>query len=70
MLEQDTVKVLVGVEPDGNGAFLSRAFHGAIADVSIVERSRLFEALKPGAVVLADRGFQLTEFAKNRLVQC
>lgn len=62
-----TVKILVAVEPNGNFCFVSNMYQGGKSDVDvpIVQRSRLLEKPKPGSAVLADRGFQASEFAAS-----
>ena len=61
-----TIKVLVGVETDGNCCFVSNAFTGAISDIAIVRASKLLDYLQPDSYVLADRGFKLEDEARAR----
>ncbi|XP_055357051.1 uncharacterized protein LOC129602109 [Paramacrobiotus metropolitanus] len=60
-----TIKYLVGSEADGNMCFLSHPYQGSISDPAIVKASNLFLKLGFGDVVLADRGFQMTELAQK-----
>ncbi|XP_055340244.1 uncharacterized protein LOC129589493 [Paramacrobiotus metropolitanus] len=60
-----TIKLLVGCEADGNPCFLSHPYQGSISDPAIVKASELLQKLTFGDVVLAERGFQLTEIARN-----
>lgn len=60
-----TIKVLIGVEGNGNPCFCSHIYQGSISDIAIVKASGLFTKLERGSVVLADRGSILVEFAKN-----
>ena len=60
-----TIKILIGVETDGNVALLSHAFMGGISDIAIVKACGLLDRLEEGSVVLADRGFQLVDVARD-----
>ena len=60
-----TNKILIGVETDGNVAFLSHAFMGGISDIAIVKVCGLLNRLEEGSVVLEDRGFQLVDVARD-----
>lgn len=57
-----TVKVLIGITPQGTISYISDTYGGRISDKRITEISGLLECLKPQDVILADRGFLIEEF--------
>ncbi|XP_072159647.1 uncharacterized protein [Bemisia tabaci] len=57
----NTFKGLVGVAPNGVPTFSSQLFPGSTSDKEIVRNCGLLEKLKPGDLVLADKGFLITD---------
>lgn len=58
---RNTVKVLIGITPQGSVCFTSKAWGGRTSDKYLTERCGFLNNLKPGDVVLADRGFTISE---------
>ena len=57
----NTVKVLVGIAPNGAISFLSKCYGGRMSDRQIVRESSFLDLIDPGDVILADRGFPIKE---------
>ena len=57
----NTVKVLIGITPQGSICFTSKAWGGRTSDKYLTEKCGLLNSLKPGDLVLADRGFTISE---------
>ena len=57
----NTAKILVGISPSGAVTFLSKAWGGRASDNKITKESGILNKLNPGDIVLADRGFTLTD---------
>ena len=57
----NTVKVLVGITPQGTISFISKPWGGRVSDVYLTENCGLLKNLLPGDQVLADRGFTVQE---------
>ena len=57
----NTIKFLIAVTPCGAICFLSKCWGGRASDRCITKNSGLFDLLKPGDVVLPDRGFTISE---------
>ena len=57
----NTVKILVGISPNGFITFLSNAYGGKATDNFIVKDSNFLDLLERDDEVMADRGFQIKE---------
>lgn len=57
----NTVKILIGITPQGVISFLSKAWGGRVSDKYLTENSGFLNKLTPGDVVLADRGFDIKD---------
>ena len=57
----NTVKVLLGMTPQGVISFVSDTWGGRVSDKYITENCGFIDKLLPGDVVLADRGFNIAE---------
>ena len=58
----NTVKLLIGISPQGTISFVSKAWGGRTSDKFLTENCRIMEKLLPGDLVMADRGFTIHEF--------
>lgn len=56
-----TVKFLIGISPQGVIMFISNAYGGRASDKFIAENSTFLNNLQPGDLVLADRGFSISD---------
>nr|CAH0101517.1 unnamed protein product [Daphnia galeata] len=57
----NTLKFLVSITPDVLINFVSTGYGGRITDEHITAQSRFHDKLKPGVLVMADRGFKRIE---------
>ncbi|XP_057666779.1 uncharacterized protein LOC130900284 [Diorhabda carinulata] len=58
---RNTCKGLVGVAPNGVATFLSCLYPGSTSDKKIVKDCGILNQLKPGDLVLADKGFLIKD---------
>ena len=57
----NTVKFLVGITQQGTISFLPRAWGGRVSDKYLTEHCGFLDHLLPGDVVMADRGFDVSD---------
>jgi hypothetical protein len=57
----NTVKYLIGITPQGAISFLSCGYGGGVSDKHLTKSCGLLNKLLQGDIVLADRGFDITE---------
>ena len=62
----NTVKVLIGITPQGTICFVSEASGGRTSDKFLTENCGFLDNLIPGDLVLADRGFTVHESVRFR----
>jgi hypothetical protein len=65
-----TAKILGGVTPVGDFAFVSTGFGGRIADPSLTEKSGLLELVEAGDVFPADKGFLINGLLREPGAKC
>ena len=57
----NTVKVLIGISPQGTNLFVSQAWGGRTSDKVLTENFGFLRNLLQGDLVLADRGFRIPD---------
>ena len=57
----NTVKILIGISPQGVTTFISKSLDGRTSDRYLTENSEFLNNLLPGDVVLADHCFDIAE---------
>ncbi|XP_022777555.1 uncharacterized protein LOC111318977 [Stylophora pistillata] len=56
-----TVKILIGITPQGSISFVSQAWGGRTSDKHLADNCGILNKLVPGDLVMADRGFTIHE---------
>lgn len=59
--KHNTVKFLIGISPFGTISFLSQCWGGRVSDKVLTQESGFLNKLEHGDVILADRGFTITD---------
>lgn len=57
----NTVKILIGITPQGSISFISNGWGGRTSDKFLTENCGILNKILPGDLVLADRGFTIHE---------
>ncbi len=61
----NTIKLLIGITLQGTISFLiCKCWGGRVSDKEITEKSGLLHYLQPGDVVIADRGFTISDYCR------
>ena len=66
---RSTLKVLVGIAPNGGIMYVSDVFEGSISDREIVKQSGFLDKLDKGDLVMADRGFTIQDLLLKKQVE-
>lgn len=61
-----TIKFLIGISVTGAIIFISKAFAGRASDNFITKKSGILEKLDEGDVILADKGFRITDLVNEK----
>ena len=59
--QANTVKILIGISPQGVTTFVSDSWGGRVSDKHLTRESGLLKKLLPGDILLADCGFDIAE---------
>lgn len=62
----NTCKFLISITPQGTVSFISKAWGGRASDIHITEKCGYLDKLLHGDIILADRGFPISEAAGTR----
>ena len=61
----NTVKVLIGVSPDGMVTYISRVWGGRASDRHICEKDKALKNIPSGMAVMADKGFEVHDLLED-----
>ena len=64
----NTVKILIAIAPNGFISFISKAYCGRASDKAITDDSGFYDLLHPNDMIMADKGFHITEELEARQV--
>ena len=64
--QTNTLKLLVGIAPNGALTYLSKIWSGNVSDRRLVEESDFLDLLDAGDDIMADRGFQIRDLLALR----
>lgn len=62
----NTVKFLVAITPNGCICFVSKAWGGRTSDRLLTERCGFLDHIEPGDVVMADKGFTISDLLAKK----
>ena len=62
----NTFNFLIGITPSGVISFVSEAWGGRASDGKIVMKSGILDLLQAGYSIMADKGFPISDFLKER----
>lgn len=62
----NTIKVLIGITPQGTVSFVSEAWGGRTSDKFLTENCGILDKLLPEDTVITDRGFTISESVRLR----
>ena len=57
----NTIKILIGITPQGTISYVSDAWRGCTSDEFLTENCNILDKLLPGDMVMADRGFTMAQ---------
>lgn len=63
----NTIKILIGITPQGTICFISDAWGGRTSDKFLTENCGFLNKLVPGDLVMADRGFSMNAWHSREL---
>ncbi|XP_065077873.1 uncharacterized protein LOC135701089 [Ochlerotatus camptorhynchus] len=63
---RETTKFLIAMSADGRVSFISHAYAGRCSDRNIAETSGFIDTLEPGDVVIADKGFDISDLISSK----
>jgi len=58
---QNTIKILLGITPQGSISFVSKAWGGKTCDKFLTKNCGFLNKLLPGDMVMADKGFTISD---------
>ncbi|XP_026287799.1 uncharacterized protein LOC113213073 [Frankliniella occidentalis] len=65
----NTVRFIIGISPHGTIVFVTPGYEGNMSERKALEESGFFDMLKPGDVVMCDRGFEINNELLRRGVE-